>query len=173
MATYLRYAQPNDLPELMEIIVRARQLLAEQKIPQWQNGEGPSEKQLISDISLGHCYVLVVDEMIVGLGVISTDKEPPYEQIKNGNWQDTGSSYAVIHRVALHSDHQGRGLALTLMNLLISAARLNGYLDIRIDTHPKNQAMQQLIKKAGFSYQGDILLEAPNGERYAYQLVLT
>ncbi|GGC77143.1 GNAT family N-acetyltransferase [Enterococcus wangshanyuanii] len=173
MTTYLRYAQSADLPELMKIIAGARQLLAEQEIPQWQNGEGPNEKQLTLDISLGQCYVLIVDQMIVGLGVISTDKELPYEQIRNGSWQDITPAYATIHRVALHQDYQGRGLALTLMNLLISAARLDGHLDIRIDTHPKNQAMQQLIKKAGFSYQGDILLAAPNGERFAYQLVLS
>ena len=173
MTTYLRYAQPTDLAEIMKIIVNARQHLKKQDIPQWQNGEGPNERRLALDISLNQCYVLIVDQMIAGLGVISADKEEPYEQIKNGHWQALSTSYAVIHRVALNSNFQGKGLALTLINFLISVARMNGFLDIRIDTHPKNHIMQQLIKKAGFSYRGEILLEALNGERLAYQLVLS
>ncbi|MFD2304950.1 GNAT family N-acetyltransferase [Enterococcus termitis] len=173
MTIYLRYAQHDDLPELLQIISSARQLLAEQQIPQWQKGEGPNEEQLTHDIALSQCYVLIIDQKVAGLGVISTDQEPPYENIKNGHWQHLTDSYAVIHRVALNPIYQGKGTALTLMNFLITAARLNGHLDIRIDTHPKNVRMQRLIKKAGFSYRGDLLLPIPDGERLAYQLVLT
>ncbi|EOH98987.1 hypothetical protein UAY_02256 [Enterococcus moraviensis ATCC BAA-383] len=173
MVVYLRKAIPTDLDRIMEIIQSARTLLQEKNIPQWQNGEGPNETQLKHDISMQQCYVLIVDDTIAGLGIISSDSEPPYEQLKNGKWIKTRGHYAVIHRVALDPAYQGRGLALLLMNLLITTARLSNFLDIRIDTHPKNKAMQQLITRAGFSYQGDILLPVADGERVAYQLVLS
>jgi len=32
--------------------------------------------------------------------------------------------------------------------------------------------MQHLIKKAGFVYQGDVILDVNDGERYAYQMIL-
>ncbi|WP_086312190.1 hypothetical protein A5821_003479 [Enterococcus sp. 7F3_DIV0205] len=173
MARYLRKAVPEDLGKIMEIIAAARQMLHDQKIPQWQHGEGPNEKQLEQDIFLQQCYVLIIDQEIAGLGILSTTAELPYEQIRNGQWQQTNQKYAVIHRVALDPMYQGQGLALLLMNYLITTARLNDYLDIRIDTHPDNKTMQRLIKKAGFTYQGEILLPVSNGERVAYQLVIS
>ncbi|WP_207695456.1 hypothetical protein DOK67_0000048 [Enterococcus sp. DIV0212c] len=173
MVIYLRKARSNDLPKIMEIILSARQLLHDHNIPQWQNGDGPTEQQLEQDITLQQCYVLIVDQDIAGLGILSTDKEAPYEQIINGHWQKGSGDYATIHRVALDSIFQGKGLALLLMNFLITTARLNNHLDIRIDTHPENKTMQRLIKKAGFSYQGEVLLPVANGERLAYQLILS
>lgn len=173
MVVYLRKALPDDLVKLMEIIQSARQLLHEKNIPQWQNGEGPNEKQLKQDIALQRCYVLIVDHSIAGLGIISTEDEPPYNCITNGQWMNTNENYATIHRVALARNYHGKGFALPLMNHLITAARLNNLLDIRIDTHPKNKTMQQLIKKAGFTYQGEILLPVHDGERLAYQLLLS
>ncbi|ALS38660.1 GNAT superfamily N-acetyltransferase [Enterococcus rotai] len=173
MVVYLRKAEATDLVNIMEIIAAARQMLHDKNIPQWQNGEGPNEEQLKQDIVLQQCYVLIVDQQIAGLGILSTSPEPPYEQIKNGQWQQTPGNYSAIHRVALAPTYQGKGLALLLMNLLITTSRLNGCLDIRIDTHPENKTMQQLIQKAGFTYCGDILLPVADGERFAYQLVLT
>ncbi|MEI5989249.1 hypothetical protein A5881_000737 [Enterococcus termitis] len=173
MAIYLRKATTTDLPEILEIIQAARQLLQKNKVPQWQNGEGPNKLQLEQDIASQQCYLLIVDQQIAGLGIVSADKEAPYEQITNGQWQETTGDYAVLHRVALAPSYQGKGLSLTLMNFLITAARLKEHLDIRIDTHPQNIAMQQLIKKAGFMYCGDILLPVDNGERVAYQLIVS
>lgn len=172
MVIYLRKAVSTDLPNILQIISSAREHLFNNNIPQWQHGEGPTQQILEQDILQEHCYVLIVDQKIAGLGIISTDIERPYEEIRNGDWQQSNLSYATIHRVALGSDYQGKGLALVLINHLITTARLNNYLDIRIDTHPKNKAMLQIIKKAGFTYQGDILLPSSNGERVAYQLVL-
>lgn len=173
MVIYLRKAVPNDLSTIMEIILNARQLLHERNIPQWQNGEGPNEEQLAQDITLQRCYVLIVDQEIAGLGIISTDDEVAYKHIKNGRWIETNEFYAAIHRVALSPIYQGKGLALLLMNHLITAARLDNNLDIRIDTHPENKSMQKLIKKVGFTYRGNILLPVPDGERFAYQLLLS
>ncbi|ALS01281.1 acetyltransferase [Enterococcus silesiacus] len=173
MVIYLRTATAADLPEIMQIIYAARRLLEKNKVPQWQNGEGPNVLQLEQDIARQQCYLLIVDQHIAGLGIISTDKEAPYEQIKKGQWLETTRDYAVLHRVALAPAYQGKGLALTLMNFLVTVARLSDHLDIRIDTHPQNIAMQQLVKKAGFVYRGDILLPVPDGERVAYQLILS
>lgn len=173
MVVYFRKAIPDDLNNIMKIIQSARRLLCEKNIPQWQNGEGPNEELLKHDITLQRCYVLIVDDDIAGLGIISTESEPPYNHIMNGQWINTHEKYGTIHRVALSPLYHGKGLALLLMNYLITTARLNTILDIRIDTHPKNKAMQQLIRKAGFTYQGDILLPVVDGERFAYQLVLS
>ncbi|MBM7690031.1 GNAT family N-acetyltransferase [Enterococcus ureilyticus] len=173
MVVYLRRAVPDDLSTIIEIITYAQKLLYDQNIPQWQNNDGPNQKLLEYDIKLQRCYVLIVDQAIAGLGVLSSEIEEPYEQIKNGQWQLTYGHYMTIHRVALAPFYQGKGFASLLMNYLITTARLNDFRDIRIDTHPQNTAMQRLIEKVGFSYQGEILLPISNGARFAYQMILT
>ena len=59
------------------------------------------------------------------------------------------------------------------MKLLLFMCEEKGIKEIRIDTHPKNRAMQHVILSAGFKFKGIIQLPFENGERYAYQLFLT
>ena len=173
MTVYLRKAEPSDLPDILAIIEDGRRTLQKSGIPQWQNGDGPNQEILAKDIDQQTCYILMVEDALAGVGVLCSEIDPAYEAIFNGSWQPhSQATYTAIHRVALKSSFQGQGLALMLLRSLITAARLQGATDIRIDTHPQNIAMQHLIKKAGFVYQGDVILDVNDGERYAYQMIL-
>lgn len=155
MTVYLRKAEPSDLPDILAIIEDGRRTLQKSGIPQWQNGDGPNQEILAKDIDQQTCYILMVEDALAGVGVLCSEIDPAYEAIFNGSWQPhSQTTYTAIHRVALKSSFQGQGLALVLLRSLVTAARLQGATDIRIDTHPQNFAMQHLIKKAGFVYQG-------------------
>lgn len=173
MTVYLRKAEPSDLPDILAIIEDGRRTLQKSGIPQWQNDDGPNQEILAKDIDQQTCYILMVDDALAGVGVLCSEIDPAYEAIFNGSWQPhSQATYTAIHRVALKSFFQGQGLALVLLRSLVTAARLQGATDIRIDTYPQNLAMQHLIKKAGFVYQGDVILDVNDGERYAYQMIL-
>ncbi|MCO7174965.1 GNAT family N-acetyltransferase [Sporolactobacillus kofuensis] len=173
MTTYLRKATDDDLLEINKIIDSAKLLLKANEINQWQDGY-PDLETLHHDIEQQVCYVLIVDQQIAGVGVILQDKDPGYEKIVQGSWLDSDqSTYRSIHRVALSPDFRGQHLSATLMNHLITAARLAGSTDLRIDTHPENNAMQRVIQKSGFDYRGVIYLERSHDKRWAYQLLLS
>lgn len=174
-ANYLRVAEIKDLPAILAIIEDARLTLLKNNIPQWQNGDGPSKEILQRDIQKKQCFVLIAEEKIMGVGVISNSIEVAYEHLRNGKWKDSRSPfpYAAIHRVAIDANHLGNGYATLLLRYLITVARMNNHIDIRIDTHPKNKAMQHLITNVGFDYCGEISLAVSHGERFAYQLLLT
>ena len=90
----------------------------------------------------------MVEDALAGVGVLCSEIDPAYEAIFNGSWQPhSQTTYTAIHCVALKSSFQGQGLALVLLRSLVTAARLQGATDIRIDTHPQNLVMQHLIKK--------------------------
>ncbi|MEA1855511.1 GNAT family N-acetyltransferase [Cytobacillus sp. FSL W7-1323] len=167
---YLKQAQLEELDEIMSIIDRARETIVKRGIPQWQDGDGPNREIITQDISNKEAYVLMADERKVGIGTILTAPEEPYEQLVN--WEKAETPYASIHRVAIDPEIQGKGYSTILLQHLITAARLNGFRDIRIDTHPENEVMQKVIQKAGFSYIGDVELDVPNGNRFAYQILL-
>lgn len=172
-AIYLRTATEKDLPMILTLVEEARVILSENNIPQWQNGDGPSQTILQKDIQRKQCYVLIAVDKIVGIGIISTEPEVAYEQLEAGEWLDCASPYVAIHRVAICPRYHGKGYAQLLLRYLVTTSRLMNYLDIRIDTHPKNKAMQHLITKNGFEYRGNIQLPVSNGERFAYQLLLS
>ena len=171
MKLYLRKAAIGDLDMMMSIIDHAREVIIKRGIPQWQDGDGPSREIFTEDIKREQAYVLMLDDQIVGVGTILTEPDEAYDKMKTWNMEFSG--YASIHRVAINPDIQGRGLSKMLLSFLITAARLNGYQDIRIDTHPENKIMQHVIQSSGFQLKGEIELSVPNGERLAYQLILS
>lgn len=102
-AIYLRLATEKDLSTIWALIEKARWSLSKNKIPQWQNGNGPNIAILQTDIQKQQCYVLVVADTVVGTGTISSEPEIAYEQLAVEIWLAVASSYVVIHRVAVDS----------------------------------------------------------------------
>lgn len=176
----VRLAEEKDLPQAVKIVEQAKKFLAEQNIDQWQSGY-PNAEVLREDIAKKQLYVCQKDDSnpqspLMAIAVLSYEKEDSYEQIE-GKWngQETTDTveYAVIHRVAVSPDFQGRGCAKAIFAHLQTQARAylgeNGY--IRVDTHPENKIMQAVILKNGYSYTGIIHVEEGNeGKkiRYAY-----
>lgn len=171
MLYYVRKAEMKDLPAILVTIDKARKVLAEQDIPQWRNDDGPNEERLKEDIRLGEGYVLIEESKIMGFGTVTLAEQETYHEMTNGKWLDS-DNYVSVHRFTIDSDVKERGLGQFFMAHLISIARMQGFLDIRIDTHPTNKRMQRVIEKSGFNYQGDIILNVSDGERKAYQIVL-
>lgn len=171
MLYYVKQATKDDLNNILKVIENGRESLTNANIPQWLNNDGPNETRLQQDIELGEGYVLIEETTVVGYGTITKEKQVGYEDIKNGSWL-ASKSYVSIHRVAIHSDIKERGKGVFLLGNLISLAVSLGHFDIRIDTHPINKRMQKVIEKAGFHYQGDIILDVANGERKAYQVLI-
>lgn len=170
MATYVKQATAADLSAILAIYRSAEQVLANQQIPQWQNGSGPSAAVVATDIHLGRCYLLLNDKQIAAVASLTTEKEEAYEHI---HWhQATTHCYGVVHRFAVRPDCAGRGMGLQLLTELASVCEQQRIKDLRIDTHPKNLPMQKLIKKAGFDYRGQLMLPIIDGERQGYQLLL-
>ena len=170
MKVYLRKATTDDLSDMLKLVEEAKENLAHRGIPQWQNGIGPNREIIQKDIDHQQAYVLIVDNQVAGMAIITTDIDLSYEAIKE-QWSQKFSKYCSIHRLIIGSTYQGKGLAVLLLQLLTSHCQMMDYHDVRIDTHPQNKMMQKAIKKAGFIKRGVISLPIPTGERNAYQFL--
>jgi len=168
----LRLAAPDDTDIAVNIIEDARKYLGSQGLPQWQDGHGPNRSVLEEDARRSLGYVLEEDGVIRGYAAMQAEVHEPYERLTNGTWEGNHDSYIVIHRVALDPAVRGRGLAVQLLTMLTQEALRLGYRDIRVDTHAGNVIMHKAITRAGFVQRGDIMMNIPNGERVAYQLLL-
>lgn len=87
--------------------------------------------------------------------------EPTYNEIIDGKWIGN-DTYGVVHRIASSGTVRGAGAFC-----LDWAFRKCKHL--RIDTHPDNYVMQNLLKKLGFQQCGTIYVIEDNDPRLAYE----
>ena len=113
----------EDIPAIVEIICQAQEYLKNQGINQWQNGY-PNKNSLIKDIQNGYSYVMEVDEVVIGTMAIVFTGEPTYEHIYEGNWKTEDTSYVTLHRVAVHNDWKGQGIAGSMIQEVIKMCQV-------------------------------------------------
>ena len=102
-------------------------------------------------------------KMIEGVFMFSTEKDPTYSVIVDGEWPND-EPYGVIHRIA--SSGRVKGVLAKCVEFAKKSAD-----NLRIDTHEENLVMQSALSKLGFEKCGIIFLE--NGDpRIAFQLIV-
>lgn len=160
----LELAQAKDIEICYEIIDMGRSFQKAQGFTQWTD-DYPSMDTLREDVRAQKGFVLKVDGRIAGYMCIDFDGEPAYEHIR-GCWQ-TEEPYAVVHRMALHADFRGVGLADETFRLIGQLCLSRNIKSIRADTDFPNHRMQHILNKNGFVNCGVIVFQG--GEKLAYE----
>lgn len=158
----VREATIQDIDVLMEIYETARRFMAENGNPtQWPQGY-PSKKILLKDMAAKQLYVYEQNGEIEGAFVFFIGKDPSYAKI-DGKWLND-APYGVIHRIASRQrvPHVGQ----SILNYCFTKIK-----NLRIDTHEDNIPMQNMLKKNGFVYVGEIELLSIHESRMAFQAV--
>ncbi|MBQ6361085.1 MAG: GNAT family N-acetyltransferase [Lachnospiraceae bacterium] len=163
----IRKAAEEDFERIMEIYAYARDFMARTGNPhQWGPTNWPPEALIHKDIREGCSYVCLNDKKeIVGTFFFTKGKdiEPTYREIMDGTW--LGSDvYGVVHRIA--ADGSEKGIGRYCINWAYEQC---GHL--RMDTHPDNRIMQNLLCSLGFVRCGIIHVVEDNDPRYAYEKI--
>lgn len=166
----IRKPTKKDLPAIMEMINDAKESLKNAKVDQWQDGY-PNEAVIIEDIESGDAYVVVHGSKVIGYRVLKFNKNPDYEKIYKGKWQ-SNEPYAHLHRGITHKDYKRKGVNSFLYNHLENLCILHDISWIRSDTHEKNIAMINFLKKTGFTRSGAIYVRQ-QAERTAFEKKLS
>lgn len=166
-----KQATSADLDEVVAILQNGKQQLAQQGIDQWQ-GDYPSLDVVKAAIAAEQTFLVAADDkQTVGTITIQPAPDHYYEKL-NGTWRLQTDDYVSIHRVAIHSDHAGKGYATRLFTAVINyiATHRPHLKSIRIDTHEDNGAMQYLLNKLGFKQVGTLVDVYRKGEiSYVYE----
>lgn len=166
----VRKSQINDVDSVMEIIEHARRYFKDEGIPQWQ-GPYPDRETILDDIEKGQSYVCVADDRVLGTSAIIPGVEVDYLNIYEGEWRND-REYVCMHRVAVHPDAKGCGVAAALVKEARRIAISKGIFDLKCDTHEINTSMRRMLEKNGFEYCGIIYLTLDGEPRVAYQCIL-
>ncbi len=167
-----RPARQEDLDAMEVILAQAKTLLI--PIGQW-NAAYPTRADFITDMARGECYVLTCGGQVGGFFTLSAQPEACYADITDGKWS-SDQPYTVLHRCAIARQWRGSGLADRMIGECEKLTMAMGRRWLRADTHKKNKAMQNLLRRNGFQYRGNVLVDAPAGRdprRLAFELRLT
>ncbi len=164
MTLNMRKAELSDLQTIMEIYAYARGYMAAHGNPdQWGGTNWPPEELIREDIRTGRSYICEENGHAAAVFFFDQgkDAEPTYLKIEDGQWL-SDEPYGVIHRIA--SDGSVKGVGAFCFGWAYDKC---GHL--RVDTHPDNKTMQNLVLKLGFKKCGIIHVVEDDHPRYAYE----
>ena len=181
----IRQGTACDIEELVRVTDDGRASLRALGIDQWQGGT-PRREVLVEDLEQGQTWFCADDDgSILGCMAFCLGGESDYDNIVEGAWLVDSPNvsggmrgeptYACVHRVAVSSGAQRRGVASKLLEYAKGLASEKGLASVRVDTHAGNIPMQRMLEKAGFVRCCTILLtmdEEPTKERIGYEFVL-
>ena len=161
-----RKATTADIDTIERMIKAASGRLGAAGIDQWQRGY-PNRTSIENDVEAGVGMVLALGNEILAYGAVIFTGEPAYNDLTGGKWLTNGE-YAVVHRLCVSEIFVGMGFAKQFMSAAeaMAAERVKSF---RIDTHPDNKIMQNLVERMGFTYCGDVVIES---RRLAYEKII-
>lgn len=172
-----RPAAEADIPAMEAIAEAARTYLREHGVDQWGGSDPPypGRTDFLADMAKGECFVLDCGGEIGAFFTLAFGTDPGYAAITDGKWA-SDAPYAALHRCAVAPRWRGASLSDRIVRECERLALERGVRWLRADTHKKNKAMQGLLRRCGFQYRGNVLVDVPEGHdprRVAYEKRLT
>lgn len=165
----IELAKISQLNEILSMTDACRVTMEENGIYQWTL-DYPSKKAFKNDIKRNELYVLKHAERLVGCIVISLSMDQEYGSVQ---WLTENTHNYYIHRLAVHPEFQGLGLAQHLMDFGENFARENNALSVRLDTFSQNKRNQKIYEQRGYIKLEDIFFPLQSEHPFhCYELVL-
>ena len=152
-----RPAVPDDLEDIMLIIRQARNYLKRHRVDQWQ-GAYPAAEDLEERMEQGICHVLTYGGRVAAAFCLTPGPEECYGNLTDGKWRG-GENYAVLHLSAVAAEFRGSGLSERMIRAAEALARQMGAVSLRVDTHRHNEPMKALLRRCGFAFRGNIMVD--------------
>ncbi|WP_053990509.1 GNAT family N-acetyltransferase [Mangrovimonas sp. TPBH4] len=165
----VRKATIQDLNIVVSLTKACAEHMCANGIYQW-NDSYPNNSTFENDIQRQELLVFDKQNNILGCVVHSTHKDDVYNKV---TWLTKDDRNLYIHRLAVHPNFQGQGIAQQLMDYVEQFARNNSFKSIRLDTFSKNKRNQKFYELRGYKQLEKIYF--PNQSEhpfYCYELVL-
>ena len=145
-------AQAKDLAEILRLFRAATTQMDAHGVYQWDEIY-PDEGILGEDIARGNLTVGTIDGRIAVAFMLDYCEDSDYE---SADWQYSEQNIAVLHRLCVHPDFQGRGVARQAMDYLENEVRAQGIKTIRLDAFSQNPTALHLYESRGYQKAGEI-----------------
>ncbi|MNM16482.1 Acetyltransferase YpeA [compost metagenome] len=152
MENVIRQGRMDDLERIMALIAECVRVMQEGGSDQW-NESYPNREVIAEDIEQGTLYVFEDDGTPAGIIVLDENEAEEYLSI---DWVQKEGRHLVMHRLAVHPEIQGKGIARRLLAFAEDQAAREGYSSIRMDTYAKNDRALSLYLRLGYEVRGEV-----------------
>lgn len=159
----IRPAAPPDVEAAMAILASCIASMRAHGLDQWDE-RYPAREDIDRDIAAGTLFLALHAAAPIGMITLNETQPPEYRPIP---WLYTAGRIAVLHRLAVHADFQGRGIASRLMAFAEAAARQRGYAAIRLDAFVHNPAALGLYTRRDYRRAG--IVRFRKGEFFCFE----
>lgn len=167
--TMIRKATTNDIKVIKSITEACAKHMIAQGIFQW-NENYPSLEILTKDVAAHTVYVYLREEQIVATAMFSMEMDDFYASV---DWLTPNTKQLYVHRLAVHPNVQGNGIARKLMDFGEAFAKENNCHSVRLDTFSKNPRNNRFYQARQYQQVGQVFF-AHKSEHpfYCYEKVL-
>ncbi|WP_129727369.1 GNAT family N-acetyltransferase [Ectobacillus funiculus] len=148
----IEIASINSLKSIKSLYVTVTKHLRNNGVDQWDRFY-LNEFVIGKDLKGGHLHAILNDGFCIGVVVLNEDQSFKYAGLP---WSDKEGRPAVIHRLAVHPDSQGKGIGKQLLLHAEALATSQGYTSIRLDAYTANPAAITMYERAGYNPVGQI-----------------
>ena len=157
----------EDLPEPMTLYRAATRHMDVNGIPQWDEIY-PAESFIRDDITSGQMRVGIVEGRIAVAYALEECRTGDYE---DAAWRYEEPVFVVLHRLCVHPDFQGKGVAKAAMDELEADVLSRGIYAVRLDAFSRNPVALHLYESRGYEKAGEITYR--KGLFYLYEKKLS
>lgn len=148
----IRAARTDQASEIFDILQACRRALEAEGIFQWTDAY-PTLRHVEENLASGDLFVCMDADTCVGTVLVNRRQDPEYQTVA---WTDADGACSVIHRLAVHPQHQGQGIAQKLMDFAEDFARRQGSTSIRLDAYTGNPRSLRFYENRQYIKRGDV-----------------
>jgi ribosomal protein S18 acetylase RimI-like enzyme len=152
---------------LMSLIGAATASMNAQGILQWDEVY-PDRETICADVAGQTLMVLDQEGVLKGMVVLNEHQDKEYADV---DWQLTQGRQLVVHRLCVHPQYQGQGVAKRLMALAEDYAQQGGYSAIRLDTFIQNPVSVGLYGRLAYQQVGVVTFR--KGQFFCFEKSVT
>lgn len=146
----IEVASMNDLKSITSLYTSVTKNLRNNGVTQWDRFY-PNRFVISKDLKNRQLHAIINEDFCIGAVVVNGDQSTKYAHLP---WKDQEGRPAVIHRLAVHPDSQGKGIGKQLLLYAEEWAKSQGYTSIRLDAYTANPAAVTMYARAGYHPTG-------------------
>lgn len=148
----IRILTKKDADAALEIVKGVTIKMIEMGIDQWDE-QYPTLNDIHIDISKKDAFGFFSNDQLTGYVIFNHDFDLEYNAI---NWLNKNNDFLVMHRLSVHPNFQGKGIAKQLIQFGETLVVQNNLSSLRFDAFTKNTISNTLYEKIGYKNLGTV-----------------
>lgn len=163
----LKLITAYQIDKVMDIYQSVKDDMLQAGLDQWDDVY-PNRAVLLNDIEQKELFGYYANDELVACIALNSVQSPEYKAV---SWQLNDDLPLVVHRLCVHPENKGQGIAQRIMTYVETYAMKKNYQSIRLDAFQKNPAAVHLYQKVGYDLVGEVTFR--KGKFHCFEKLLT